>query len=141
MTEASEVVGDITLDGTLAFFIFVGLGGGALCGVLYVVMHRGLPRNLVGGLLFGLLMLVTFDAKLDPLRPENRDFSIIGPGWLAVASFTLLAIGTGTFVAATAGRISNVLPLPGWRSFLYVSPLALVALPTLIIVWPPSGIR
>jgi len=136
ITEAGEVVGDITLGGTLGFFVFVGLVGGPPFGILYVLVHRALPRGVLGGLVYGLALLVTFGAQQEPLRADNPDFGIVGPGWLAVAVFTLLAVVNGAFLAAAAGRLSQLLPLPGWHAFLYVPPVALVTVPALSIVGP-----
>lgn len=136
ITEASEVVGAITTGGTIAFFLFVGLGGGLVIGVLYVLLHRALPRRLVGGMIFGILLLITLGTRVDPLRPGNSDFDIVGPGWLAVTVFAVLAVGTGAFVATAAGYLSEVMPLSGPRTALYVLPLVLLTPPTLVLAWP-----
>ena len=95
LTEAEEVVGQITLDGTIGFVIFNGVFGGVLFGALYLILRRFLPDGVTGGVVYGLGLLLVFGAILDPLRSKNPDFDIVGPGWLAVIVFTLLAASFG----------------------------------------------
>lgn len=47
--------------------------------------------------------------RIDPLRSENRDFDIVGPGWLALAIFSAVVVTHGMLVAALAGRFSQTL--------------------------------
>lgn len=135
ITEAREVVGVISVNGTLSLFLFGGLVGGVAVGILYVLFHRA-RSGLLGGALFGVVLLVAFSTRVDPLRPDNVDFDIVGPGWLAVTVFALLAVATGVFVAATAARLSRALPLPGRWAFVYVPVLALLSAPTFAFVLP-----
>src|SRR5207248_3256002 len=44
LTEADERIGRITTDGTIGILIFVGVAGGVVGGLLYVVLRRWLPR-------------------------------------------------------------------------------------------------
>ena len=87
--------------------IFGGILPGLLSGVIYVVIRRWLPGGILGGMTFGALHLVLAATRVDPLRPDNPDFDIVGPGWLAVATFGLAAIVHGTAVAAFANRYSQ----------------------------------
>lgn len=139
ITEAQEVVGVISLRGTLTLLIFGGLIGGPAVGMFYVLFHR-VRRGPLGGALFGLLLLVALGTRLDPLRPDNVDFRIVGPGWLAVAVFALLAVLTGLFVAVAAARLSRYLPLPGRSAFVYVPVLALLCLPTFAFIAPTGPV-
>ncbi len=123
ITEAHARVGDITLNGTLAFLIFGALPGAFLSSILYVVVHRWLPRGRLGGVVFGLVLLAVFGATLDPLRAGNIDFDIVGPGWLAVLLFSVVVILHGMLVAAFAGWYSARLPLPTRRTWLAYMPL------------------
>jgi hypothetical protein len=136
LTDAAEVVGEITLGGTIAFFVFVGLTAGTISGVVFVLLHRTLPAGPFGGALIGILLLIVLGTRVDPLRPGNPDFEILGPGWLAISLFTTLAAATGAFVAATAGRLSRALPLTGWALLAYVAPLLFFLLPVLVFAWP-----
>jgi hypothetical protein len=112
ITEAGETVGEITVDGTIGFFVFSGVLPGVITAAMYLVVYRGLPPGLVGGLVYGLLLLVLFGSRLDPLRRDNPDFDIVGPGWVALVSFSAVVVLHGALIAVLAGRISRSLPLP-----------------------------
>lgn len=117
ITEAEEVVGEITTGGTLGFVLFVGLLGGLFTGGLYMLVRRWLPRGRLGGLVFGTLLLVVGATRIEPLRRDNPDFDIVGPGWLALVAFGALILVHGMAVAAFAGRYAQGLrPLSKeWR--------------------------
>ena len=78
----------------------------------YLLILRWLPAGRLGGLAYGLLLLVIAGTTFDPLRADNPDFDIVGPGWVAVAVFSAVVVVHGMLVAALAGRYSRVLPLP-----------------------------
>jgi hypothetical protein len=134
ITEAEEVVGRITVDGTIGFVLFTGVFAGLSTGLLYLLVRRWLPDGRAGGLVYGGLLLVLAGTRLDPLRPGNPDFDLVGPGWLAVAAFAALAVFHGVLVAAMAGRISRGVPLLGSR------PRAIVAYAPLLLLLllPPA---
>jgi hypothetical protein len=125
LTEAEEIVGRISTGGTIGFILFTGLFFGSVSGVIYLVIRRWLPAGRVGGLIYGVLLLVLAATRIDPLRVDNTDFDIVGPGWLAVVVFGSLVIAHGMLVAALAGRYSQTLPLPSWdrRSLARHAPL------------------
>lgn len=139
-TEAQETVDRVTLSGTLGFVIFVGLAFGVAAGLIYVFVSFALPRGIAGGVIFGTGLLVVFGSRLDPLRADNPDFTIVGPGWLAVSAFTTLGVLTGATIAPVAGRISASLPAPRPRWLWCLVPAALftflvfVALPVGLVV-------
>lgn len=112
ITEAEEVVGRITVDGTIGFVLFNGIFGGVIAATIYLLVRRLLPDGRLGGIAFGLGLLVVLGATIDPLRRDNPDFDIVGPGWLAVAVFTALALVFGAALHGTAARLSAWLPLP-----------------------------
>lgn len=128
-TEAEETVGRITLGGTIGFIIFIGLGFGLAVGVTYVFVAFVLPRGIAGGVLFGVALLVVFATHLDPLRAGNPDFTIVGPAWLAVSSFTVLAVLTGAVTTPIAGRVAAGLghPRPRWAWWLVPTGLVTLA--------------
>jgi hypothetical protein len=115
VTEADEIVGRITTSGSIGFVIFTALFFGAATGALYVLIRRWLPPGRVGGLAYGLLLLILAAPSIDPLRADNPDFGIVGPGWLAVLVFSALVLVHGMLVASLAGRYSQALPLPSKR--------------------------
>jgi hypothetical protein len=113
ITEADEVVGRVSVDGTLGFVVFTGLFFGLVTGALYLLLRRWLPAGRAGGLAYGALLLVVAGTRLDPLRPGNPDFDLVGPGWVSVAAFATLVVFHGMLVAALAGRIGRAVPLLG----------------------------
>ena len=136
ITEADQVVGEISLGGTLGLLVFAGIGFGAVTGFLYMILRRWLPQGRLGGLLFGVILLVIAAPLVDPIRRDNADFDLVGPGWVALLVFATLTLLQGLTVAAIAGRYSQRLPLIEWspRTLLrYVPLLLLVPLPIALI--------
>lgn len=129
-TEADEIVGRITSDGTIGLFIFVGLFFGLLSTVAYLAVRRFIPPGRLGGITMGGLFLAVAATRMDPLRSSNRDFDLVGPGWLAVLIFVAMALLQGMALVAFAGKISSLLPEPSMR------PLTLIAYAPLLIVVP-----
>ncbi len=111
ITEADEVVGRITVDGTISFVLFNGIFGGVAAAGIYLVVRRVLPAGWLGGIAFGLALLLILGTTIDPLRESNPDFDIVGPGWLAVLVFGALAVTFGLVLAAVLARLSAWLPL------------------------------
>jgi hypothetical protein len=107
LTEASELVGEITAGGTAGFVLFTGVAAGLLSGVLYALVRPLLPPGRLGGAILGLLLLVLAGTRLEPLRSENFDFAIVGPPWLAVLAFAAVALLQGMLVVAFAARLSE----------------------------------
>jgi hypothetical protein len=113
LTEAEAIVGEITLDGTLGFIVFAGLPAGLITALLYVVLRPILPRGRAGGALLGAAALLLVGTTIEPLRPDNIDFNIVGPGWLSVVAFTTLALFQGMVTTALAARIPGPSMLTG----------------------------
>jgi hypothetical protein len=140
LTEAEETVGRITTGGTIGLVIFTGLFFGITSGFLYLVVHRWLPHGRLRGLAFGSLLFVVGATQIDPLRKDNPDFDIVGPGWLALVAFAALVLLHGMVVAALAARVSHGLPLLGARPralighapLLLLLPIVFIAVPLVI---------
>jgi hypothetical protein len=131
ITEAEEIVGRITIDGTIGFVVFTGLFFGPVSGAAYLLLRRWLPAGRAGGLAYGALLLVVAGTRLEPLRRSNPDFDLVGPGWVAVVAFTVLVVFHGMLVAALAGRLSRAVPLLAARpgAIAVHAPLLLLVLP------------
>jgi hypothetical protein len=131
ITEAEEIVGRITVDGTIGFVVFTGLFFGPVSGAAYLLLRRWLPAGRAGGLAFGVLLLVVAGTRLEPLRRSNPDFDLVGPGWVSVAAFAVLVVFHGMLVAALAGRVSRAVPLLAAqpRAIAIYAPLLLLVLP------------
>lgn len=140
-TEAESLVGTISFDGTLSLLIFGVLPNAFLSAVLFALIHRWLPRSWLGGLIFGVLLLVVAAPIDDPLRARNPDFAFLGPGWLAVLLFTVLVMGHGMLLAAVFGWYSRRLPLRPARPWLAYTPLlaAVVYLPIGVLLLIGAG--
>jgi hypothetical protein len=130
VTEADQIVGRISVDGTLGFVVFTGLFVGLATGPLYLLVRRWLPAGRANGLVYGALLLVVAGTRIEPLRPGNPDFDLVGPGWVSVAAFTALVVFQGVLVAALAGRVSRAVPLlgAGPRAIAAHAPLLLLLL-------------
>ena len=133
-TEAEEIVGVITVDGTIGFVVFVGLFGGVILAGLYLLLRKWLPPRRWGALCVGVVFAVLFSTRLEPLRPLNADFVLVGPPALAVAAFLGVGALTLLTMAATAGRVSRSLPLLESR------PAAIAPYGALVVLVPAAGV-
>src|SRR5215213_6946438 len=131
ITEAQEIVGRITVDGTIGFVVFTGLFLGLPSAAGYLLLRRWLPAGRAAGLAYGALLLVVAGTRLEPLRRSNPDFDLVGPGWVSVVAFTMLVLFHGMLVAALAGRLSRAVPLLAARpgAIAVHAPLLLLVLP------------
>ena len=137
LTEADRVVGEITADGTIDFVLFNGIFGGLTAAAVFILVRRMLPGGRIGGIAYGIGLLVVFGAILDPLRADNPDFDIVGPPWVAVSVFALMAIVLGLAVQGIAARTSSWLPVLSVerRTLLRYLPAAAIA----VIAFSVSG--
>lgn len=117
LTEAQASVGEITFEGTMAYLLFGALPFAFASTALYLLVAPWLPRGRLAGPTFGLAAFVMTAPFIDPLRADNVDFDIVGPGWLSVLVFAALAVVQGTFLAGFGGRLSRSLPLMSRRNW------------------------
>jgi hypothetical protein len=138
ITEAGEVVGEVSLEGTLGFFVFAGLPFGLAVGLSYAVAAFVLPRGLAGGAVFGTVLLVVLGSRVDPLRERNPDFDLLGPGWLSVVAFAVMALLTGLVTAPLAARAGSAMREPRAWWLLWVLPVGLLAAAVLSATVPAA---
>jgi hypothetical protein len=112
ITEADEVVGDVTVGGTIGFVLFGGLFAGLVTALIYTLLRKWLPRGRWGALALGGLLLMTLAVRVEPLRSDNPDFDLVGPDWLAVSAFAALTVLHALVLVAVMARVSRSLPLP-----------------------------
>jgi hypothetical protein len=115
ITEGNAVIGEITLDGTLGFITFIGPVTGIVTGLVLALLAPLLPRGHVGGLALGTVLLILGGSRIDPLRSENFDFNLVGPDWLSVSAFIVIAVFQGLVAVAVRARLSDsppALPFP-----------------------------
>lgn len=140
-TEAEEIVGRISVGGTIGFVVFVALFLGLATGAGYLLIRRWLPGGRLSGLAYGVLVLVLAATRVEPLRADNPDFDIVGPGWVAVTVFSAIVVVHGMLVAALAGRYSRVLPLlardrrtvAAYAPLVVLVPVAPIVLPLAVV--------
>ena len=100
LTDAEQVVGAITPDGTVALVVFVGGFGGVFAGAIWVVIRERLPERLslrvpLGGI------IATIVGSFFIIEASNADFRLFDPVVLNVAMFMMLV---GLAGSATAYR-------------------------------------
>lgn len=135
VTEAHEIVGEITMAGSIGFVVFNGIFFGMIGGIGYPLVRRWLPSpSWLGGFFYGIALLGL--APLDALNPDNTDFSILRPSWLAVLLVCCLFPLYGMTVASVAERLDRSWPGIGTRprGILACSPLLLA------LIVPPIGL-
>jgi hypothetical protein len=111
-----------------------------MSGAIYVLIRRWLPAGRLGGVVFGALHLVIAATRIDPLRPDNPDFDIVGPGWLSVTTFGLACLFHGMAVVAIANRYSTEMPPQVSSQAAWVRVLVPLGLPALIVLFPPVAV-
>ncbi len=110
-TAANEVVGTITSDGTIAVVVFVGVLGGVIAALAFVVVRRWLPTTAgPAGWVAGVLLLGTIGVS-DAMSPDNKDFAILRPTWLAVTLVVALALLFGVTFTGLAARLDAGMPM------------------------------
>jgi hypothetical protein len=135
LTEANEVVGKITTGGTISIVIFVGLLGGLFAAVAFVLGRRWLPTTAgPAGVVVGVLLLGTIGVS-DAMSPDNVDFAILRPTWLAVTLIVIVALLFGVTFTALAARLDAGLPTLGRR------PLSIAGHASLVfLLFPPFAV-
>ena len=139
LTEAEEVVGEVTFGGTLGFVLFIGIVLPVAASFGYLALRHYLPgRAATAGLGFGVILLAVFGTD-DPMSPENVDFEILSPLWLAIVGIVGLGLLYGATFGALAGRFdAGMRPLSaGLRTVPSHASLLLAVLPPFVVVTVP----
>lgn len=136
VTEAEEIVGRVTSEGTVGLLVFVGIGFGVVGALVLAVVGRFLPKRAwMGGAALGVLVLGLF-ARSDPLSPDNRDFTILSPVALAVAMIAILFVVYGMTVVSLSSWLERSYPRleAKARSLVVYAPLLLFVFPPFPLV-------
>jgi hypothetical protein len=104
-------VGEITLAGTVALAIFIGIGFGAVGGVLYAAAEPWLRGRPWRGLIVGGALLLALGFAV--IEPANFDFERFGSAPVNVALFALLFIAFGASIAYLFDAIRGVVERRG----------------------------
>jgi MFS family permease len=113
-TDQDAVVGEVTLGGTFFLVLFVGGFGGMFALLIYAVVRRWLPdRSALAGLVglaLGAGLLAQPSGLLDP---DNPDFGLLAPLWLAVLLCVGLLVLFGVVFGVLVDTWAASWPRPG----------------------------
>lgn len=129
LTEADEIVGEVTLGGTIGLVIFVGLLAGLGGLVLFAALRRWLPKRSVwAGIVTAGIGAGLFARPSGLLDPDNHDFTILEPTWLAVILALVLTVTFAISGAILMDRWTPSWPTPGRSARGWLGLVALVPL-------------
>ncbi|MSQ15394.1 MAG: hypothetical protein EXR50_05980 [Dehalococcoidia bacterium] len=134
LTTNENIVGQITLDGSLALIFFGALFPGLIGGLLYVAVRRWLPGpQRWQGLAYGILLLLVLGSMI--IESDNQDFVRFGPPLLNVLLFASLFPLFGLTIAPLANWLDRTFP-PGTTARLGKAALLypIMAIPPLLFV-------
>ena len=135
-TQADEEIGRVTFSGTAFLVVFGGLLAGLVVAVAYRLVRRWLPATAwQAGTITALIAFGVLGANQEVLNPDNKDFRLLSPVWLAVALISATAFLFGVTVGAVHDRLDRGLPLLSRqpRSLAAYAPLLLFALTIVVL--------
>jgi hypothetical protein len=110
-TEAGFRVGEVTLAGSIALFIFVGVLFGILGAVLYVIVRPWIEwAGRWRGVVFGIVLFALGSASSDLMNPDNRDFFLLDRDLLNVGLIVSLFLAFGVTMEALHRRFDGRMP-------------------------------
>jgi len=111
LTDAEQVVGQITFGGTVELIIFGGVLTGLLGGLVYLATRRWLAdAGRWRWLAFGLVSLATFGWAV--IEGNNPDFHRFGPPALNITMFAAIYLLFGVLVAPLFDWFDRLVPHP-----------------------------
>lgn len=110
-TENGNRIGDITIGGSLALVVFIGLFFGALAGSLWVTVQPWLPRSR-GLRILASIPLALALGTMGLIEPHNPDFRILGRDPFVIASLLGLVALVGPMLVAVDHWLDGRLPRP-----------------------------
>ena len=125
LTSDREPIGEITLDGTIGLLLFVGVIGGALLGVGYLLVRSLLPDDLRVRAACSAVLVWCIGAST-MFDSSDFDFRVLEPGWLAILMFSAIFLVAGWVVAAGIEVALRSWPAPGRGSAWRYAPVVLL---------------
>jgi hypothetical protein len=109
ITENGEVIGRISLNGTLALIVFGGLGMGLVAGVIWVIVGPWIPgRGLRRAAITALAAVALGTPAL--VQRSNPDFVVLAHDPLILAMLLVLVAAVGFSIALVDGALECRLP-------------------------------
>ena len=135
LTENGEVIGSITLNGTLALMVFGGLGMGLLAGTIWVIVGPWIPGQ---GLSRALVTAIAAIALGTPalVQRTNPDFVILGRDPLVIVLLVGLVGLVGLSIALVDRALDARLPRPRPGIGISTTAYLVVTLMGLILIFP-----
>lgn len=143
ITDADEVVGEITAGGSIGLVVFIGIFGGFMSLGLFVILRRWMPRRSVSaGMVAAGIGAGLFARPTGLIDPENRDFRILSPVWLAVACGIALIVVFGLLLMVLVDDWSARWPAPArsGAGLLATAPGALLLVAAVVAAIPGAVI-
>lgn len=109
ITENGEVIGRISLNGTLALIVFGGLGMGLMAGVIWVIVGPWMPGHGVRRAAVTALAAVALGTPALVQR-FNPDFAVLSHDPLVLAMLLALVAAVGFSIALVDGALDRRLP-------------------------------
>jgi hypothetical protein len=134
-TENGELIGAITLNGTLALLFFGGLGMGLMAGVIWVIAGPWIPGRGLGRALVTAVAAIALGTP--PLvQRTNSDFFILDHDPVVVALLIGLVGLVGFSLALVDGALDRRLPRPTRLGAGSTVAYAVIALLGLVLILP-----
>jgi hypothetical protein len=108
-TENGNRIGDITLGGTFALILFIGLFVGVVGGTLWVTVRPWLPESVGLRALISVPIAIALGTK-GLVDGANPDFSLLGGSTVVVASLVTLVALFGPILVLAEGWLEGRLP-------------------------------
>ncbi len=112
ITENGNVIGAITVEGTLALVLFVGLFFGAVAGSVWVVISPWLPERVLIRALLAIPIALGLGIN-GLIEDRNPDFSVLEHQASVVGSLVLLVALFGPALVVVDRWLDRRLPRPG----------------------------
>jgi hypothetical protein len=143
LTEADEVIGEVSVGGSMFLVVIVGVGAGLVGLALFSTLRRWLPdRSLAAGLVGVAIGAGAVVRPVGLLTSGNSDFTLVAPVALAVAFCLVTLVLFGATFGVLVDRLAPIWPRPGWSPrgvvsvlpFLLLMPAPPVFAVTMIVV-------
>ena len=111
ITENGNVIGRITLEGSVALVLFVGLFAGALAGSVWVVVRPWLPLGVIARAVVAIPIAIALGTRA-LVDDANLDFEVLAHDPIVIVSLVLLIGAFGPALAGVDQFLDGRLPHP-----------------------------